>query len=394
MSVDVFSQRRMNVANQLRDILASRGPLPAYKKEVLRGLVEEAESLESGIKIEHEKREDVAFSKYLRAGKDQLSAEDKRLIREARDMTEAGLATGIATGPGILVPVGFERAVVSAMRDFSPLLQIANVVPVDNGRPHPYPADLDEALSGELLPEGLQATTADINQPSQIILNSYKFSSKIVRVSRELLTDEEVTFPSYLARILGIRLARIMSQMFTTGTGTAQPLGFMNGTSIVNAGAAAGASASDGSSSSASIGVADASLLMSAVNVSYWRNAKFCVHETTLQAMMSQLDKNGRWLWPGLHNSPDGVSRILNHEIITNPAMDTLQATASSPPITRKPMVFADFSKYTIRRCPMVLWKLEERWAEFFQVGFLAMIRADGNWTDLGACAAYIETVY
>ena len=394
MSLDAFSIRRQTIGNQVKEILATRGPLPEFKKQSLSALLAEAEGLEAPINTEHEKRQDAAFNRFLRAGKDQLASEDRRLLREARDMTEAGLPTGVATGPGIMVPVGFERAVVSAMRDYSDLLKIANVVAVDNGRPHPYPADLDEALSGELLPEGQQATTADINQPSQIILNSYKFSSKLIRVSRELLTDQEVDFPSYLARILGIRLARITSQMFTTGTGTAQPTGFMVSSTIINAGVAAGASASDGTSSSASIGVADASLLMSAVDVAYRKNAKFMVHPSTLQSMMSQLDKNGRWLWPGLHNSPDGVNRVLNHEIVTNPAMDTLQATASSPQVSRKPIAFADFNKYTIRRAPMVLWKLEERFAEFYQVGFLAMVRADGNWTDLGACAAYLETVY
>src|ERR1700683_228247 len=121
MSLDAFSIRRQTIGNQVKEILATRGPLPEFKKQSLSALLAEAEGLEAPINTEHEKRQDAAFNRFLRAGKDQLASEDRRLLREARDMTEAGLPTGVATGPGIMVPVGFERAVVSDMRDYSAL---------------------------------------------------------------------------------------------------------------------------------------------------------------------------------------------------------------------------------------------------------------------------------
>ncbi len=93
--------------------------------------------MEASISTEHEKRQKAAFSRYLRFGPGQLQPEDKRLIQEFRDMSESGLATGVVASGNdgaSLVPVGFERSVVSAMKDFSPLLHVANVVSTDNAR--------------------------------------------------------------------------------------------------------------------------------------------------------------------------------------------------------------------------------------------------------------------
>lgn len=391
--LDVHLQRRQQIAHQVQALIAVRGPRTAGQKLALSNLLREADELESDIENEHQKRQSQAFNNWLIAG-DNCSADDKRLLRERRDMVEAGLATGQATGAGVLVPVGFEHAVASAMKDYSPLLAICSLADAPNGRPHPFPLDADASVTGELLGEGQQASLADVNAPAQVILNSYKLSSKIIVVSRELLNDQEVDFANYLPRQLGIRLARIMSQLCTIGSGSNQPTGFMNSSSIVNAGTAVGAFTNDGASGSNSLGTADLALLESAVDVAYRKNASWMVHPSTLQAMRAQVDKQGRWLWPGLHHSHDGVNRIFGYPLYTNPFVDQLQTQSSSPQLTRKPIVFADFSRYKIRRAPLAVWRMDERFAEFDKVAFLAMQRIDGNWVDSGACAAYLQTTY
>jgi HK97 family phage major capsid protein len=169
----------------------------------------------------------------------------------------------------------------------------------------------------------------------------------------------------------------------------------MTSSTIVNAGVAVGANANDGTSAANSLGLADFATLEAAVDVAYRPNARWMCHPSTLQHLRAQPDKQGRPLFPGLQNSPDGVNRIFNREIVTNPFMDQLQAQSSSPTVTRKPLAFADLSRYTIRlRSPMVVARLEERWAEYAIVGYQNVIRLDANFTDQGACAAYIQTIY
>jgi HK97 family phage major capsid protein len=171
---------------------------------------------------EREKRELAAFDKFLRIGRDRLSQEEKTLLREARDMGEAGYATGTATGGGVFVPLDFNHAVTSAMKDFSPLLSLARIVPTPTGAPRPFPLDFDANMTGELTGENQQRNLGDISAPGQVILSAFKFDSKEVRLSRELLQDQEVNLPEYLAQILGTRLGRVVSTYCTTGTGSGQ----------------------------------------------------------------------------------------------------------------------------------------------------------------------------
>ena len=161
--LDVFSQRRSEIGSQVKALISVRGPRTAHQKLTLNSLLKEADDLEIGVADEHERRKSAAFSKWLREGK-MLGSEDRKLLHEVstRDMTEVGLGAGTATGAGVFVPIGFERSVVSAMKDYSPLLALANVVDVASGRNHAYPNDDDAATSfGELLGEGQQASVAD-----------------------------------------------------------------------------------------------------------------------------------------------------------------------------------------------------------------------------------------
>jgi HK97 family phage major capsid protein len=392
--LDVYTQRRQVVAAQVRDLINARGPRTAMHKASLEALLSEDAELESGVNREYEKRKFAALAPWLRWGELALQGEHHKLLPQLskRDMSEAGLAFGTASGGGILVPVDFNHMVTSAMKDYSPLLSLATIIPTSSGAPRPFPTDLDANISGEILNEGVQANLADVSAPSQVILSSYRFSSKMVRLSRELLADQEVDLPSYLARVLGVRLARIMSTSFTSSASA--PTGFMNSSTIINAGTAVGSAANNGTGGANTIGSSDLALLESAVDVAYRPSAKFMVHPSTLQSMRAALDKQGHVLWPGLHNSHDGVNRLLNYEVVTNPAMDQLQTVASSPVVTVRPIAFADWSRFTIRMCPLALVRFEERFAELFQIAFIAYCRADGNFTDAGSCAAYLETNY
>src|SRR5690606_39002505 len=56
---------------------------------------------------------------------------------------------------------------------------------------------------------------------------AFKYSSKPVLVSAELLQDSAFDLNQILADMLGERLGRILNEHFTTGTGTGQPNGIV-----------------------------------------------------------------------------------------------------------------------------------------------------------------------
>jgi HK97 family phage major capsid protein len=102
--------------------------------------------------------------------------------------------------------------------------------------------------------------------------------------------------------------------------------------------------------------------------------AQWMFHDTTL-ALLKQIKavEDGRPLWlPGLAvNAPD---TLLGYGYIINQSMAEAEAEA-------KAILFGDFSYYFIRDVmpDTRILRLEERFAEYLQVGFLGFFRTDGK---------------
>ena len=87
--------------------------------------------------------------------------------------------------------------------------------------------------------------------------------------------------------------------------------------------------------------------------------------------------KIGAPLWqPGMAaGQPD---TIMGYQYVINQSMTT-------PATAVKSILFGDFSKYIIRDCrDVTLVRLDERYADYHQVGFLAFARSDGDLLDAG----------
>ena len=82
-------------------------------------------------------------------------------------------------------------------------------------------------------------------------------------------------------------------------------------------------------------------------------------------------------LWsPGL--SPGAPDTILGYPFVVNQHMVT-------PATAVRSIIFGDFRKYQIRDVrDITLVRLDERYADYHQVGFLAFARSDGDLLDAG----------
>jgi HK97 family phage major capsid protein len=103
------------------------------------------------------------------------------------------------------------------------------------------------------------------------------------------------------------------------------------------------------------------------------------LNDTSLKVIKQLLDKYGRPIWvPGLAvNAPD---TILGYPYVINQAMAS--PVASTNPTT---MLFGDMQKYIIRKVKdMSVLRLNERYADFGQVGFISFMRIDGNLVGAG----------
>jgi HK97 family phage major capsid protein len=347
-----------------------------------------------------EKDRDVLYrsSKLVRTA---LDKDDQELInrelrslgamREVRDMGSGGQGAYPGATTGFFVPVGFVDKVLEAMKYYGPMLQVADTFDTATGQPLPFPTDNDTSVMGELIGEGQQVSTQDVIL-GQIIFGAYKFSSKLIKVSIELLQDSAFDFESYLTKKFGIRLGRIQNNMYTVGSGVSQPKGII--TASFQGPNAIGTANNDGTAAGGNtIGSDDMTNLEHAIDPLYRPGAKYMFHDTTLGALKKVKDKYGRPLWvPNVAvKEPDTIN---GYEYAINNDMDQLQTSPTSPVVSRKTVIFGPLKMYMIRRVKeMSVIRLEERFADFGQVAFLAFYRGDGNLLDAGThpCAYLVN---
>lgn len=297
---------------------------------------------------------------------------DIRAWRQANEEKRAAFGSGSGSIGGYTMPDAMMQALEVAQLAYSNIRSVARVIRTDGGGPLPFPTVNDTGNTGALLGENTQVTELEPSF-STLTLDAFKFSSKSILVSVEFLQDTSIDAAAEIGRMLGERLGRITNSYFTTGTGTSQPKG------IVTA-----AYDSTVTAASSSLYTHDELLdVIHAVDPAYRGNARFMFNDTTLKALQKikvlqySGDTVGMPLWqPGL--TAGAPNTILGYPYVINQQM-------ASPGSGNKDVIFGDFSKYIIRDVrDVVLMRLDERYADYHQVAFLAFSRSDGDLLDAG----------
>ena len=189
-------------------------------------------------------------------------------------------------------------------------------------------------------------------------------------VSLELLQDSSFDIEGFVTRKLGERLGRAISAAFTTGDGNDKPNG------VVTA-------AASGKVASATTALTFDELLdlKHAVDPAYRINGRWMLHDSVLkyikQLSIGTTDARPLWQPSVIVGEPatiDGDPYVVN------------QNMASSLTASAKTVLYGDFTNYWIRRArDITLFRLNERYAEYYQVGFMAFMRVDGDLMDTTA---------
>lgn len=336
-------------------------------------------------KRDKERRE--AFRSYLKHGllpnsygDRGISADQRELLFEMRDMGTGGQGAYPGATSGFFVPVGFAGQFEAALKYYGGMLQAAKIWDTATGNPIPYPSVDDTTVIGEQVDENAPVSGADV-PVSQIMYGAFKYSSKLVKVSIELLQDSAFDLESFLTEQFAIRIGRILNKKFTTGVGTTEPWGIA--TQATSSGQTViGDDNASTPDPTRQVGYLDLVNLEHSVDPLYRPGSKFMMHDNTLSSLKKLKDNYGRPLWnSGL---ADRVPATINgYPYVINNDMATLAQT--SPASARKTVLFGPLDKYLIRRVKqMSVLRLVERFAENGQVAFLAFARYDGGTLDAG----------
>lgn len=318
-----------------------------------------------------------AFEGYVTRGIQELEVELRDALRRGWMPDKEGRAQAVGTNSagGYLVPQGFRQQIIEKMKAYGAVMDAATVLNTDTGATLPWPTNDDTGNVGALLAENTQATEQDLALGTAQ-LGAYKYTSKIVRVSLEFLQDVDwIDAESFLQRKFAERLGRIHNQHLTTGTGTAQPQGIVTG-------AASGVTAASGTA----ITMDELIDLQESVDPAY-RNerSRFMLGTAALKATRKLKDSNGLYLWqPSVQAGV--ASTLLGDPYVINPDM-------AAPAVNVKSVLYGDFQAgYVVRLVKAFeLIRMNERYADFGQVGFVAFDRLDGLVQDNSAYKALTQ---
>ena len=353
----------------------------AYDQVDRSGVVGPPEN-SSGTDEEREAEYENAFRNFLRVGIQDLEQDERAIMRNAfrqDDAIKAAAGVGTGAGGGYAVPTAFRDTFVETLKWYGPMLQEAEVIDTTTGANLPWPTNDDTANKGAILAENTQVTEQDVTLGTAS-LDAYMYTSKLVRVSLQLLNDKP-DFDTWLARKLGERVGRILNEHFTTGTGTAQPDGIVTSATV-------GVTSTGSFATTGGISFDNIIDLTEAIDPAYGNGdgQKFMGHQTARKALRKVKDSQNRYIWePSVQAGAPNL--VYGHEFVLNNDMPTLAQSSKS-------LLFGNIRQaYVIRQVQgLTTLRLTERYADFLQVGFLAFQRADGTMQDGNAVRVFQTT--
>lgn len=256
-----------------------------------------------------------------------------------------------------------------AMLAYGGMMQTSEIIRTATGEPMRWPTATDTSNTGRQVGENASHDAGSDPTFGSVEWNAYTFTSDIVKVPNELMTDSVFNLATVLGQMLGQRLGRIQNTKYTTGTGA----GTAKGITLC---AAAGVTAASATA------IAFDELIDLEHSLDPSRRAMpgvgYMFHDNILKALRKLKDGEGRYLWQAGANT--GAPDTLN----TYP-YQVNQDMASSIATTAITVLFGELPAYKIRQVgQIVLRRLDERFADTNQTGFLAFVRGDGNLLDAG----------
>lgn len=270
------------------------------------------------------------------------------------------LQEGVDSEGGYLVPDEFENTLVQSLSGDTIIRQHAHVFTTNSGS-HKIPVVTDKGTASWVEEEGAIPEGDDVFGQQQI--GAHKVGT-LIKVSEELLNDSAFDLENYFVSEFARRIGEKEEEAFFTGNGENKPLGILAN----NGGAEVGVTAA-----SATAITADEIIdLFHSLKEPYRKNAIWVLNDLTVAAIRKLKTTDGQYLWqPALHEGQHDT--LLGKRVFTSPYVPELKAG-------NKTVIFGNFKFYWIGdRQGITFRRLNERFADTGQVGFLATKRLDGK---------------
>jgi HK97 family phage major capsid protein len=267
------------------------------------------------------------------------------------------LQIGVDTDGGYLAPDEFERTLIEALEEENIFRSLARIINTESGNRN-IPLVTTKGTA-QWMDENEKFTESDVKF-GKITLGAYKLGT-MIRVTHELLNDSVFDIAQYIAKEFGRRMGAAEEDAFFNGDGGGKPTGVINDAEVGVTAASAAVLTTD-----------ELIDLYHSLRAPYRRKAAFIMNDATVKAIRKLKDANGQYLWqPSIkEGAPD---TILSRPIKTSQYAPVIGEGS-------KPVLFGDFSYYWIAdRQGRIFQRLNEKYADYGQIGFLTYQRVDGK---------------
>ena len=281
--------------------------------------------------------------------KDSVTPEMKNALKE-----------GVDSEGGYLVPDEFEHTLVQALEQENIVREHAHVFTTSSGN-HKIPVVTSKGTASWIDEEGAIPESDDVF--GQQMIGAHKVGT-LIKVSEELLNDSAFDLEGYFASEFARRIGNKEEDAFFNGDGVGKPLGILAATGGAQVGVTA---------ASATAVTADEIIdLFYSLEAPYRKNAIWVLNDASIAAIRKLKDNNGQYLWqPALHEGT--YDTLLGKRIFTSPFVPEMKSG-------QKSVIFGDLSFYWIGdRQGITFKRLNERYADTGQIGFIATKRLDGK---------------
>lgn len=308
-----------------------------------------------------------------------MRARQSQDIRNAMATPQAAMSTTTPAEGGYTVATEYFRQLTEAMKAWGGIRAVASTIQTSTGAQMNFPTADATAETGEIVGQNSAVTLGETTF-GNTMMDVYKYSSKKIAVPFELIQDSMFDIEGYINSLLAVRLGRITSTHFTTGTGTSQPRGIVTAASSGKVGT---------TGQTLTVTYDDLVDLEHSVDPAYRANPRvgFMMNDASVKVIRKLKDSQNRPLFvPGYEQgNPGGApDRLLGRPIYISQEMAVMAANAKS-------ILFGDFSKYLIREVmDLTLFRMAD--SAFIlngQIGFVAFNRQGGNLIDVGGAVKY-----
>ena len=267
------------------------------------------------------------------------------------------LQVGVDTEGGYLCPDTFENQLVTGLTAKNVVRGLAHVISTSSGQ-HKIPVVANRGTASWVEEEGPIPEGDDTF--GQQYIGAHKVGT-LIKVSEELLNDSAFDLEAYFVAEFARRIGNKEEEAFLNGDGAGKPTGILNDADVGVTAASATAITAD-----------ELIDLFYYLPAPYRANAVWVMNDSTMRYIRKLKDTTGQFLWQkALHEGEHET--LLGKPIYHSPFAPEVAAGA-------KPILFGDLSYYWIGdRKGITFRRLNERYADTGQVGFLASKRLDGK---------------